>query len=231
MCPFSFFSKPSSPSCRRNIMRAVPRNLPSATFDALDAEIRSVFKPSEMITPDQVRGKHATLEEAVLHNEWPTLAAARGKVVFLMDQRAGGAGVSARTSGTARPHHLYQCASLASRIAPSRKRTTARRRRSPRWCARGTWCARARTPTRSRREPTIRPPRHRSGERRANIEHGLSRSPSPRNGRSYSVGLPGGAVARCNPVNGPPSCSNQSFTTHRNGRITRLEAARSLTSS
>jgi hypothetical protein len=24
----------------------------------------------------------------------------------------------------------------------------------------------------------------------------------------YSVGLPGGAVVRCNPVNGPPSCSN-----------------------
>ncbi len=27
---------------------------------------------------------------------------------------------------------------------------------------------------------------------------------------SYSVGLPGGAVVRCNPVNGPPSCSNPS---------------------
>jgi hypothetical protein len=30
----------------------------------------------------------------------------------------------------------------------------------------------------------------------------------------YSVSLPGGAVARCNPVNGPPSCSDQVFTTH-----------------
>src|SRR4029077_20349519 len=30
----------------------------------------------------------------------------------------------------------------------------------------------------------------------------------------YSVSLPGGAVARCNPVNGPPSCTNQVFTTH-----------------
>jgi hypothetical protein len=29
----------------------------------------------------------------------------------------------------------------------------------------------------------------------------------------YSVSLPGGAVARCNPVNGPASCSNQAFTT------------------
>jgi hypothetical protein len=30
----------------------------------------------------------------------------------------------------------------------------------------------------------------------------------PSHWTSYSVGLPGGAVARCNPVNGPPSCSN-----------------------
>ena len=43
-----------------------------------------------MITPDQVRGKHKTLEEAVLQNQWPTLAKAGGKVVFLMDQRPVG---------------------------------------------------------------------------------------------------------------------------------------------
>jgi hypothetical protein len=43
-----------------------------------------------MITPDQVRGKHKTLEDAVLQNQWPTLAKARGKVVFLMDQRPVG---------------------------------------------------------------------------------------------------------------------------------------------
>src|SRR5277367_1803314 len=62
----------------------------SATFDALDAEIRSVFSRNEVITPDQVRGKHKTLEEAVLQNQWPTLKKARGKVVLLMDQRPVG---------------------------------------------------------------------------------------------------------------------------------------------
>ncbi len=55
-------------------------------LDALDAEIRSVFAEKEMVTPDQVRGKHATLPEAVAHGGWPTLKAARGKVVFLLDQ-------------------------------------------------------------------------------------------------------------------------------------------------
>jgi hypothetical protein len=61
-----------------------------AVFDALDAEILSVFPREEIITPDQVRGGYPTLEAAVLAGNWPTLAAARGKVIFLMDQRPVG---------------------------------------------------------------------------------------------------------------------------------------------
>jgi hypothetical protein len=68
----------------------VPEPFTPATFDALDQEIRSVFPPSELITPDDVRGNYATLNEAVLADNWPTLASARGKVVFLMDQRPVG---------------------------------------------------------------------------------------------------------------------------------------------
>lgn len=56
-------------------------------FDALDAEIRSVFAEAELITPGQVQGKHATLREAVLKDGWPTLAATRGKVFFALDER------------------------------------------------------------------------------------------------------------------------------------------------
>ena len=57
-----------------------PEPFTPQVMDALDAEIRSVFRPGEVITPDQVR-------EAVAHGGWPTLKAARGKVVFLLDQR------------------------------------------------------------------------------------------------------------------------------------------------
>jgi hypothetical protein len=58
-----------------------------AVFDDLDKEIRSVFPAGKMIVPDDVRGKRATLEEAVLAGAWPKLEAARGKVIFLLDQR------------------------------------------------------------------------------------------------------------------------------------------------
>src|ERR1700754_4077082 len=62
-----------------------PEPFDRATFDALDRTILSVFKRSEIVMPDDVRGKHATLNEAVTQNGWPTLAQARGKVVFLLD--------------------------------------------------------------------------------------------------------------------------------------------------
>jgi Phosphoinositide phospholipase C, Ca2+-dependent len=65
-----------------------PEPFTSSTFDALDAEIRSVFPANELITPDDVRGHYDTLNEAVLADNWPSLDSARGKVIFLMDQRA-----------------------------------------------------------------------------------------------------------------------------------------------
>src|SRR6185436_1470711 len=54
-------------------------------FDRMDAEIRSVFPPEQIIEPDDVRGTHATLREAVTSGGWPKLGEARGKVIFAMD--------------------------------------------------------------------------------------------------------------------------------------------------
>jgi len=67
-----------------------PEPFTSATFDALDDEISSVFPRGEIITPDDVRGRYDTLEHAVLVGNWPTLAESQGKIVFLMDQRPVG---------------------------------------------------------------------------------------------------------------------------------------------
>ena len=52
---------------------------------ALDDEIRSVFTADRVITPDRVRGRHATLAAAVETDGWPVLRAARGKVLFALD--------------------------------------------------------------------------------------------------------------------------------------------------
>jgi hypothetical protein len=54
-------------------------------LEQLDNEIRSVFGRHDVLTPDEVRGRHATLEAAVLADGWPRLADVRGQVLFLMD--------------------------------------------------------------------------------------------------------------------------------------------------
>ncbi|MGN6694237.1 MAG: phosphatidylinositol-specific phospholipase C1-like protein [Aquihabitans sp.] len=64
--------------------QAVPEKWTTEAMDGLDEEIRSVFDEDQIITPDDVRGDHATLEEAVLAKDWPTLGESRGKVMFLM---------------------------------------------------------------------------------------------------------------------------------------------------
>lgn len=63
-----------------------PLAFDAKAFDALDAEVRSVFPPAELIVPDDVRGRAATLREAVLAGAWPKIGASRGKVLFALDE-------------------------------------------------------------------------------------------------------------------------------------------------
>ncbi len=56
-------------------------------LDSLDMEIRSVFSDEDLITPDFVRGKFQTLEEAVLTRGWPELCAVKGRFLFVLDEK------------------------------------------------------------------------------------------------------------------------------------------------
>jgi hypothetical protein len=60
-----------------------------AELDTVDAEIRSVFPEDQILTPDDVRGGRATLEEAIRKDGWPTLREARGQVLFALDNGGG----------------------------------------------------------------------------------------------------------------------------------------------
>jgi hypothetical protein len=67
--------------------RAPDRDGPQ--LDALDLEIRSVFREERLITPDDVRRRRLTLEESVRRHGWPALEDGRGKVAFLLDNDPG----------------------------------------------------------------------------------------------------------------------------------------------
>lgn len=68
----------------------VPEPFDTGAMDRLDAEIRNVFPRSAYIAPDDVRGNHASLNDAVRHGGWPSLDSARGRFVLLLDQHSVG---------------------------------------------------------------------------------------------------------------------------------------------
>ena len=51
----------------------------------VDAEILSVFNQSEILTPDRVRGRFETLPEAIRSQGWPALDTVRGLVMFSLE--------------------------------------------------------------------------------------------------------------------------------------------------
>ena len=62
-----------------------PMPCDAAAMDALETEVRAAFAPDQILAPDMVRGRHASLREAVTDHDWPKLGAARGKVILVLD--------------------------------------------------------------------------------------------------------------------------------------------------
>jgi hypothetical protein len=177
----------------------------SALFDALDAEIRSVFAPNEIITPDEVRGNASTLVEAVRAGMWPTLAKSRGRVIFLMDRQnmasiytQGHPSLKGRVlftnafPGAPDAAFIEQNEGSLEEINALVKQGYLVRTRTDE----GT--EQARTNDTTRRDLALS-----SGAQILSTDYPLL-EPAP--WTKYSVGLPDGLVARCNPVNKPTNC-------------------------
>lgn len=56
-----------------------------AMIPTLETEILQVFPRAQILTPDDVRGEHPTLREAILTKGWPEIGEVRGKVIFGLD--------------------------------------------------------------------------------------------------------------------------------------------------
>ena len=177
------------------------------TWDAMDAEIRSVFPEKELITPDMVRGKYPTLEAAVLAGQWPTLAESRGKVVFLLYNKPS---APAYLAG----HPLLQGRALFTNSEPGQPDAAFVERDKGEQDAisalvKTGYIVRTRADFNTdqgrkndtaRRDLTLA-----SGAQMVSSDFPVS-EPAPWTG--YSVGLPGGLAARCNPVNAPSGCKD-----------------------
>lgn len=58
-----------------------------AALEQLDSEVRAVFPPDRLITPDDVRGDRPVLAQAVEEKGWPSLGWARGRVMLVLHTR------------------------------------------------------------------------------------------------------------------------------------------------
>jgi hypothetical protein len=196
----------------KGLKLTVPEPFTSSTFDALDAEIRSVFPPSELITPDDVRGEYPTLNAAILAGNWPLLSAARGKVVFLMDQRPvesiyleGHPSLKGRVIFTNPPAGAPDAAFTEMNDGPADAISA---------LVRQGYLVRARTDADTREART-----NDTTKRDAMIASGaqLLSTDYPANEPArwpghFSVSLPGHLIARCDPINTTSSCNSADLT-------------------
>lgn len=189
-----------------------PEPYTSETFDALDAEILSVFSKDEMITPDQVRGHDRTLNEAVLHGGWPTLTQARGKVIFLMDQKPvgpvylkGHRGLRGRILFTNATPGKPDAAFVEENDGSSAEINDLVRKGYLVRTRADADTVEARTNDTRRRDEVLN-----SGAQMISTDYPAF-EPSRWNG--YFVALPSELPARCNPVISPPGCVSSMLET------------------
>lgn len=191
-----------------------PEPFTAETFDALDREIRAVFSADEMITPDDMRGSYATPNEAALAGAWPTLEKARGKVIFLMDQRSAG------------PLYLQGHANLGGRVlftnaAPGQPDAAFTEmndgtEQEIAELVRQGYLVRTRTDAdtkEGRSGSTVR--RDHAMASGAQILSTDYPKAEPAKWTGYSVSFAGGAMARCNPVAKNAECVDADLTSGR----------------
>ena len=188
----------------------VPLLFLAQDLDEIDDLIRSIFRPRQLITPDDVRGKHKSLEHAVLKKGWPTLEDSRGRVLFALDNGGelrelyidGHPGLRDRVLFTDSPRGTPEAAFM------KRNGPEGRVQEIQELVARG-YIVRTRADA-----DTIEARLNVTSQRDAALASGAQfvstdyAVPNPSFGTGYFVEIPDGAPARCNPVNAPLGCRN-----------------------
>jgi hypothetical protein len=182
-----------------------------AALAGIDEEIASVFDEDQVLTPDDVRGDRATLEEAVLEDGWPTLGESQGQVLFLLDNE-----------GEERDAYLAGSPSLEGRTMfvsspPGEPSAAFMKRNDPldaeadiEGLVEAGYVVRTRAD-----EPTFQAQSGDTTMRDAALASGAqwvstdfpAVGMAERYGSDYVAAIPGGAVARCNPISAPPDCA------------------------
>lgn len=205
---FIMLNTKDTPASWEGATRVAPFD--EGAWDALDAEVLSVFPKEALITPADVQGSYATIRDAVLADAWPTLGEARGRVMF---------GILAGRDSTA-PYRLGPKGAGGIQARPMFVRAVSTdddaawlmwddpiaNMQAIQSAVSDGFLVRTRT-----EQDTVEARSGDTVKREAAFASGgqfISTDyykPNPKFG-DYAVAMPGGAVARCNPLRVPEAC-------------------------
>jgi len=177
-------------------------------MDDLDAEILAAVPRHKLVTPDDVRGRRATLDGAVRLDGWPALGRLRGNLLFAMDN--GGSKRAIYTDGrpSAEGRVLFPNAVEGAPDAAFIKLNDPLGDFARIQAAVATgYLVRTRADA-----DTMEARTGDTGPRDAALASGAQfvstdyPVPDPRFGTGYEVSFPDDTVARCNPVSAPRGC-------------------------
>ena len=189
----------------------IPLEFGSEEVADIDREILSVFPASQIITPDDVRGDYETLEASVLDGGWLTLAEARGRIMFVFLNRSA-----------ARDHYIDGHPSLEGRVMftnsdegePEAAWFNVNNSLNDGEQIRDLVAAgymvrtRADADTQQARDDdyTLQESAFASGGQFVSTDYVV---PIEDFGTEYFAAVPGGYVARCNPISAPADCDSE----------------------
>lgn len=189
-------------------------------IERVDAEILSVFAKTEILTPDRVRGRFATLPEAIRARGWPSLKDVRGLVFFALDNE-----------GTLRDRYIEGHEALHDRVmfvtvAPEHPAAAWFKVNDPikdfdkiQRLVKSGFLVRTRADADTKQarkgDVTQRDKALASGAQFISTDY---RDPD-RRFSDYSVRFPGGEVARSNPISGDPAWSGLDLESGKPGSI------------
>lgn len=172
----------------------------------IDAEIRSVFSPDELFSPDDLRGEAATLEEAVTQQGWPPLDEVRNKVMFILHEARELRDIYTKNAPTLEGRAMFIRSSPGRPDAAVIVADHPDLRTIPDLVQRGYF-------VRTRADSGLRPGRRGQLERRQRAfdsgAHIVTTDFPPGQmdaETGYVVQFHDGVAARCNPVNAPEGC-------------------------
>lgn len=171
-------------------------------YRALDAETLSVFPADRIIKPDDVRGEFGTLREAVLAGNWPALDSARSKVFFALDERPEKVRtyMDGRSSLQGLPLFVNSISHQEDHAAYFTMNNPLGDQERIRAAVNAGFIVRTRADANTREarvnDTSRREAAFASGAQYISTDYYVPRLEFS----DYSVSLPGGAVARCNPV-------------------------------